>query len=41
MNGSADPFKLSNFQCQGKKEKYADPLQYQAREQNRLSKVFK
>lgn len=27
--------------CRAKKCIYADPLQYQAREQNRLSKVFK
>ena len=40
-NGSTYPLELSNFQSRNKERKYADPLQYQAREQNRLSKVFK
>ena len=38
---SAYPLALSNFQSRNKGRKYADPLQYQAREQNRLSKAIK
>ena len=41
MNGPADPLELHQFQCETKKKTYADPLQYQAREQNRLSKAIK